>query len=129
MKRVIGLVLILGLGLLISPSVDAAILASDDFSATGSGTGWEAASDWGGIVGGGIATWSNENPPASRNFENPIDASAGGTFYIRFDYAQTDNTAAGSQWGGAAFFEGVDASGDETLFIANPGRSTTWGST
>ena len=99
----------------------AAILASDDFSATGSGTGWEAASDWDGSVAGGVSSWGNVN----RNFASPIDPTAHDKLYIAFDYSQT--SGAGSSWSGLAMFEGPDATGDETLFVGDPGQTVNYG--
>jgi hypothetical protein len=103
--------------LVASPSAEAAILASDDFSANGSGTGWAAGSNWGTTVAGGISTWGF----TSRNFAAPIDPNAQGKIYIAFDYSQTA-PGDGSQWGGAAFFEGQDAGGDESFFAGNPAQ-------
>jgi hypothetical protein len=103
--------------LIAAPKAGAAILASDDFSAAGSGTGWAAGSAWGTTVAGGISTWGNTN----RNFAAPIDPNAHGKIYIAFDYAQTA-PGDGSQWGGGAFFEGQNAGGDETFFVGNPGQ-------
>jgi hypothetical protein len=100
-----------------TPSAEAAILASDDFSASGSGTGWAADSNWGTTVSGGISTWGF----SSRNFAAPIDPNAHGKIYIAFDHAQTA-PGDGSQWGGAAFFEGPSAGGDESFFAGNPGQ-------
>jgi hypothetical protein len=107
---------------LMAPTVEAAILASDDFSADGSGAGWAAASNWGTTVAGGVSTWGNTN----RNFAAPIDPNTHGKIYIAFDYAQTA-PGDGSQWGGAAFFEGQNAGGDETFFAGNPGQFTNIG--
>jgi hypothetical protein len=105
-----------------APSADAAILVSDDFSASGSGTGWAAGTNWGGTVAGGISTWGF----ASRNFAAPLDPNAHGKIYIAFDYAQTA-PGDGSAWGGAALFEGTDAGGEETFFSGNPSQFANYG--
>ena len=83
---------------LLAGDASATILASDDFSATGSGTGWEAASDWDGSVAGGISSFGNVN----RNFATPIDPSAHDKVYIAFDYTQT--AGGGTSWSGLALF-------------------------
>ena len=41
---------------MMAPRAEAAILASDDFSGPGSGTGWEAGNDWEGLGGGVVST-------------------------------------------------------------------------
>lgn len=118
----LGLTLVVFCALcLLVQDANAAILAEDDFSAPGSGTGWEAASDWDGSVSGGISSWGNVN----RNFATPIDPTAYDKLYIAFDYSQP--VGSGSQWNGLALFEGPDASGDETLFIADPGQTVNYG--
>lgn len=119
--RVLAAGLALSTFLMLAERAEAVILAEDDFSAVGSGTGWEAASDWDGSVTGGITSYGNVN----RNFATPIDPTAHDKLYIAFDYSQP--VGDGSQWSGLALFEGVDATGDETLFIADPGQTINYG--
>ena len=107
--------------LLLADRAHAVVLAEDDFNSVGSGTGWEAASDWDGSVAAGVSSFGNVN----RNFATPIDPNAHDKVYISFDYTQT--VGSGSQWNGLALFEGTDATGDETLFIGAPGQTTTYG--
>ena len=118
----IGAAVVVCLMFVLSSNAKAVILASDDFSAAGSGTGWAAGSNWGGTVAGGISTWGS----ASRNFVAPLDPNAHGKIYIAFDYAQTA-PGDGSAWGGLAFFEGTDAGGDESFFAGGPSQFANYG--
>jgi hypothetical protein len=100
---------------------EAAILASDDFSGPGSGTGWEAGNDWEGL-GGGVASTAG-GVASFRDFAAPIDGTNTVT-YLRFDFTETV-PGTGSQWGGASFFEGTEGAGtngDETLFAGHAGQ-------
>ena len=105
--------------LIAAPNIKAAILASDDFSGPGSGTGWEAGNDWEGLSGGMIST---ADTASFRDFAAPIDATNQVT-YIRFDFTQSV-PGTGAQWGGASFFEGTEgAEGTETFFAGDPGQT------
>jgi hypothetical protein len=110
--------------LMMTPRAEAAILAADDFSGPGSGTGWEAGNDWEALGGGVVST---ENVPADgsfRDFAAPIDGTNQVT-YIRFDFTQ-QVPGTGAQWGGASLFEGTEgAAGTETFFAGDPGQATT----
>ena len=103
---------------LITSSARAVILAADDFSAPGSGTGWAAGNNWEGLAGGQGTTAGGVT--SFRDFAAPIDGTNQVT-YIRFDFTQSV-PGTGAQWGGAALFEGTEgAPGDETLFVGDPG--------
>jgi hypothetical protein len=107
--------------LIAAPNIKAAILASDDFSGPGSGTGWEAGNDWEGLGGGMVSTAGGV--ASFRDFAAPIDGTNTVT-YIRFDFTETV-PGTGSQWGGASFFEGTEGTGtngDETLFVGHAGQ-------
>ena len=77
---------------------------------------WETRDD-----GGFLSTYPNgaqNNTFSSRNFAAPINPQNTLT-YIRFDYRQAEGT--GNDWGGFAFFEGLNAGGQESYFAgANP---------
>jgi hypothetical protein len=103
---------------IMAPRAEAAILASDDFSAPGSGTGWAAGNNWEGLAGGQGTTAGGVT--SFRDFAAPIDGTNQVT-YIRFDFTQSV-PGTGAQWGGAALFEGTEGTpGDETLFVGDPG--------
>jgi hypothetical protein len=105
--------------LMIAPRAEAVILASDDFSGPGSGTGWEAGNDWEGLGGGMVST---ADVASFRDFAAPIDGTNQVT-YIRFDFTQSV-PGTGAQWGGASFFEGVEgAEATETFFAGDPGQT------
>ena len=100
-----------------APRAEAVILASDDFSGPGSGTGWEAGNDWEGLGGGQVST---ADVASFRDFAAPIDGTNQVT-YIRFDFTQSV-PGTGAQWGGASLFEGVEgAEMTETFFAGDPG--------
>jgi hypothetical protein len=103
-----------------SPRAEAGILASDDFSGPGSGTGWEAGNDWEGLGGGVVST---ADVASFRDFAAPIDGTNQVT-YIRFDFTQSV-PGTGAQWGGASLFEGTEGpagqEGTETFFAGDPG--------
>jgi hypothetical protein len=104
---------------IMAPRAEAAILAQDDFSGPGSGTGWAAGNNWEGL-GGGVASTAG-GVASFRDFAAPIDGTNGVT-YVRFDFTETV-PGTGSQWGGAALFEGVEGSpGLESLFVGHPGQ-------
>jgi hypothetical protein len=109
---------------LITLRAEAAILAADDFSGPGSGTGWAAGNDWEGLSGGAVSTAGNV--VSFRNFAAPIDGTNQVT-YIRFDFTQSV-PGTGNQWGGASFFEGVEgAPGTEVFFAGDPGQFPRYG--
>lgn len=100
------------------------ILAQDDFSGPGSGTGWQAGNDWEGLAGGVVSTAGGVQ--SFRNFATPLDATNQVT-YIRFDFAET-SPGTGSVWGGTAFFEGVEgAAAAETFFAGDPSQFPNYG--
>lgn len=105
----------------------AVVYASDDFSADDSGTGWAVGDTWETRDDGGfLSTYPNGagNTFSSRNFAAPIDPQNSLT-YVRFDYRQDEGT--GVDWGGFAFFEGLDAGGEESFFAgANPGGTENY---
>jgi len=106
-----------------APRAEAVILASDDFSGPGSGTGWEAGNDWEGLGGGVVST---ADFTSFRDFAAPIDGTNQVT-YIRFDFTQAV-PGTGAQWGGASFFEGTEgAEGTETFFAGDPGQYPRYG--
>jgi hypothetical protein len=105
--------------LMMAPRAEAVILASDDFSGPGSGTGWEAGNDWEGLGGGMVST---ADVASFRDFAAPIDGTNQVT-YIRFDFTQSV-PGTGAQWGGASFFEGTEgAEATETFFAGDPGQT------
>jgi hypothetical protein len=99
----------------------AVVLASDDFSAEGSGTGWAAGDNWGNVAGG-VADTQLGNAGIFRAFANPIAPYDYDKLYIGFDFKLT----AGNQWGGLAFFTGPTG-GAETLFVGDPGQYDAYG--
>jgi hypothetical protein len=104
---------------LVTSSAEAAILAADDFSGPGSGTGWAAGNNWEGLAGGMIST---ADVASFRDFAAPIDGTNQVT-YIRFDFTQSV-PGTGAQWGGASLFEGVEgAEATETFFAGDPGQT------
>jgi hypothetical protein len=107
--------------LLLAQKAEAVILASDDFSDSASGTGWAAGSQWEGL-GGGMVTTNAASNISFRSFAAPIDGTNQVT-YIRFDFTQSV-PGTGAQWGGASFFEGLEAAaGTETFFAGDPGQT------
>jgi hypothetical protein len=105
---------------------EAVILASDDMSGPASGTGWAAGSQWEGLGGGRVTTTGTTNI-SFRDFAAPINGTNQVT-YIRFDFTQSV-PGTGAQWGGASFFEGLEAAGGgtETFFAGDPGNITNYG--
>jgi hypothetical protein len=111
--------------LVIAPKAEAVILATDDMSGPASGTGWAAGSQWEGLAGGRVTTTGATNV-SFRNFAAPIDGTNQVT-YIRFDFTHSA-PGAGAQWGGASFFEGLEAApGTETFFAGDPGNISNYG--
>ncbi|QDU57209.1 PEP-CTERM sorting domain-containing protein [Aeoliella mucimassa] len=110
----------------LTPSVQAEVLVSDDFSdpSPGSGVGWVADSEWSGsgTIADGVITFGD----IGRHFASPIDPFALGKVFVAFDYTQTsvagnpDPLPLGTWWGGATIYEPDNA---EAVFIGNP-----WGS-
>ena len=98
----------------------AVVLAADDFSAEGSGTGWAAGDNWDN-VNGGVADTQFANAKF-RAFATPFAPYDFEKLYIAFDFKLT----AGSQWGGLAFFTGPTG-GNETLFVGDPGQYNAYG--
>ncbi|TWT76993.1 hypothetical protein Pla123a_24180 [Posidoniimonas polymericola] len=112
----------------LSGRAEAVIYASDDFSADNSGVGWAGGDAWETRDAGGFLTTypngSANNTFSSRNFSTPIDPQNALT-YIRFDYRQAQGT--GNDWGGFAFFEGINATGQESFFAGpNPGGTNNY---
>lgn len=130
-RRHSGLLACVGAALLLaglSSPAEAVIYASDDFSSDSSGVGWAGGDVWETRDAGGfLTTYPNgttNNTFSSRNFSTPIDPQNSLT-YIRFDYRQGQGT--GNDWGGFAFFEGINATGDESFFAGpNPGSTNTY---
>ena len=96
-----------------APRAEAVILASDDFSGPGSGTGWEAGNDWEGLGGGLVSTAGGV--ASFRDFVAPIDGTNQVT-YIRFDFTESV-PGTGAQWGGASFFEGTEGAAGMRLSL------------
>lgn len=96
-------------------SAHAVVLVSDDFSAQGSGTGWQGNDVWGdgSTVFNGILEYGDTG---ARRFETPIDLSTIGRVYVAFDYAQT-TPGTGIYWGGLTMYE---PNNDEAFFLGNP---------
>lgn len=92
----------------------AVIFAQDDFSAEGSGTGWASGDIWENVTGG-VADTAFGNAKF-RALDVPFEPYFYDKVYIAFDIQFT----AADQWGGVAFFEGIDG-GTESLFIGDPG--------
>jgi hypothetical protein len=108
-----------------APRAEATILASDDFSGPGSGTGWEAGNDWEGLGGGVVSTAGGAG--SFRDFAAPIDGTNQVT-YIRFDITQSAGPLVSGDWGGASLFEGVEGTvGSETHFAGRPGFFPRYG--
>ena len=116
-------VLLLTVGLAATES-RAVVLVSDDFSSAASGVGWAAGNAWEALENGHATTMPEGGVHVTnfRDFSTPIDASNGLT-YIKIDYAQTA-PGNGNQWGGLAFFTGVEGNaGNETFFMGNTAPS------
>jgi len=124
LQRVVVMVAAIFVLFVIAPRAEAAILASDDMSAPGSGTGWEVGNDWEGLdVGLGVVSTAG-NVASFRDFAAPIDGTNTVT-YIRFDFTETV-AGTGAQWGGASLFEGTQTpgpNGNETFFAGHPGQA------
>lgn len=104
--------------------VHAVVLVSDDFSSATSGTGWAAGNGWEAIENGHATTLptGGVHTNSFRDFATPIDASNAKT-YIKVDYAQSV-PGNGNEWGGLAFFTGVEGNaGNETFFMGNTAPS------
>src|SRR5690606_21074862 len=86
------------------PSARAVVLASDDFTAEGGGTGFVVDDNWGNLAGGVSTTQAGD--PAFRALDPPIEpfGLSSGSIYIAFDFSANQAV----NWGGLAFFEGVD---------------------
>jgi hypothetical protein len=112
--------------LIMAQRSEATILASDDFSSPTSGTGWAAGSQWEGLGDGRVTTTGTTNI-TFRDFAAPVDGTNQVT-YIRFDFTQSV-PGTGAQWGGASFFEGLEAAGGgtETFFAGDPGNIPRYG--
>lgn len=95
----------------------AAILFYDDFSATGSGTGWASGSSWssGSINDGKIVVTGSTS---FRDLNTAIDtATADFWFMSRLTITQPSYS-----WAGISFYYG----GSEDLFFGSDNASTTW---
>ena len=109
---------------LVAADARAVVLVSDDFSSTTSGTGWAVGNQWEALENGHATTLPTGGVHTTnfRDFATPLDASNGVT-YIKIDYAQTV-PGNGDQWGGLAFFTGVEGNaGAETFFMGNTSPS------
>jgi hypothetical protein len=101
------------------------ILASDDFSGPGSGTGWKAGNDWEGLGGGVVSTAGGTGK--FRDFAAPIDGTNQVT-YIRFNMTQSAGPLVSTDWGGGSLFEGIEGTpGSETHFAGRPGAFPRYG--
>lgn len=101
---------------LLACNLNAAIIAEDDFSGLGSGTGWAAASDWGaGNVSGGEYSASGQN---FREFASTINNTSGTEFWVSLDVAIASNS-----WGGISFYNG----GTEVLLFGRDTTTEFWG--
>ena len=97
------------------PKASAEILVSDDFSAVGSGTGWQGGSVYGTnsqLIDGKLQFGDT----GARRFETPIDLSVVGRVYVAMDYAQL-TPGDGTAWGGLTMYEPDNA---EAFFFGNP---------
>ena len=105
----------MGAATLTLSQVNAALIASDDFSAEGSGTGFAAASNWGtGNVSGGEYSTGTEN---FRNFA--VTTPSSNTEY----WASIEFSLAANSWGGLSFFNG----GSEVLLLGRDTGHAFWG--
>jgi hypothetical protein len=110
---------------LLAQKAEAVVLASDDMSGAASGVGWAAGSVWEGL-GGGRVTTNAAVGTSFRSFAAPIDGTNSVT-YMRYDFTQSV-PGTGAQWGGASFFEGLEAApASETFFSGDPGNITNYG--
>lgn len=97
------------------PKAIADILVSDDFSAVGSGTGWQGGSVYGTnslLIDGKLQFGDT----GARRFETPIDLNVLGRVYVAMDYAQI-TPGDGTSWGGLTMYEADNA---EAFFLGNP---------
>ena len=111
-------------GSCVATQVHGVVLVSDDFSSATSGTGWAAGNAWEALENGRATTLPTGGVHTAnfRDFATPLDASNAKT-YIKIDYAQTV-PGNGNEWGGLAFFTGVEGNaGGETFFMGNTAPS------
>ncbi|MCP5112011.1 MAG: hypothetical protein GY953_14375 [bacterium] len=92
------------------------VLIQDDFSASGSGTGWAADDTWDGAVASGAASVSGT--VRFRAFAMPINTTTIDKLYISFDLRHD-----GDNWGGVLFYNGDS----EELLIGHPDGASQYG--
>ncbi|MCA9240550.1 MAG: hypothetical protein KDA37_10135, partial [Planctomycetales bacterium] len=122
MSRILVVLSLSCVAVSIGSTAHAFVHASEDFEAEGGGTGFLAEDTWGNLANGAsdtsVANFAfRELSPAL----NPAAFSTG-SVYIAFDFYSSQ----ANEWGGLAFFEGVE-SGEETFFIGNPAGATEYG--
>ena len=102
---------------LLTTHAHADVLFSDDFSASGSGSGWAAATTWsaGTLSGGEIAVTGAQS---FRDFSAPITTSGMDLWLV----SNMRMSAPSSSWGGYNFYNGTDWD----LFFGSDSGSTDW---
>jgi len=116
-KLLLGLLVVMAMSFLLASSANADVLAFDDFSSSGSGTGWAAGSSWtGGSLGasGYTVSWGGTS---FRPFEASI-LDSNDPLYVGFDFTRSSDT-----WAGVSLFNG----GSEELFMGHPFNQSFYG--
>jgi hypothetical protein len=109
----------LSIAALIASNANAAIIASDDFSASGSGTGWASSTDWGtGNVSDGTYSATTEN---FRDFAATTSSADGSEIWVSVEISLSASTQ--GSWGGISFFDNV---GEKVLF-GRDSNNAFWG--
>ena len=105
----------LSIAALIASNANAAIIASDDFSASGSGTGWASSTDWGSNLNSGTYSATTEN---FRDFAATTSSADGSEIWVSVEISLS-----GSTWGGISFFDG----GTEKVLFGRDTNNAFWG--
>ncbi|MDP6635509.1 MAG: PEP-CTERM sorting domain-containing protein [Phycisphaerae bacterium] len=115
-RLILGLLSLMALSILAITPANAGVIASDDFSSVGSGTGWAAGSSWsGGSLGpSGFTVFG---ATSFRPFASSVTDS-NNPLYIGFDFTRNFDS-----WAGVSLFNGSS----EELFMGRPFQQSRYG--
>ena len=120
----VGMAATIAIGLCGVDSSNAAVIVSDDFSATDSGFGWEVGDEWEELNLTEGRAESTGGSASFRNLSSPLNI-ANTVTYVRMDFQRASGSL--STWGGAAFYAGPDGGSPELLFLGTPNFVSEYG--